>query len=114
MNSNEEFKTKFIYDVSRTLNLNFDEQKKITDILSVILVDYEINKKVTDLAVSDITEKIVMFLQAKKIEGMSANTIENYFYTLRKLSIYFNFFLFQVIYYFTRPIITYNSMLVNR
>ena len=90
MNSNEEFKTKFIYDVSSTLNLNFDEQKKITDILSVILVDYEINKKVTDLAVSDITEKIVMFLQAKKIEGMSANTIENYFYTLRKLSIYFN------------------------
>ena len=56
MNSNEEFKTKFIYDVSSTLNLNFDEQKKITDILSVILVDYEINKKVTDLAVSDITE----------------------------------------------------------
>ena len=52
MNSNEEFKTKFIYDVSSTLNLNFDEQKKITDILSVILVDYEINKKVTELAVS--------------------------------------------------------------
>ena len=44
MDSNEEFKTKFIYEVSSNLNLNFDEQKRVTDILSSILVDYEINK----------------------------------------------------------------------
>ena len=90
MNSNEEFKIKLIYEISSNLNLNFYDQQRITDTLTIILVDYEVNKRVTDLVVSDITEKIVMFLQAKKIEGMSPNTIQNYFYTLRKLSTYFN------------------------
>ena len=90
MNSNEEFKIKLIYEISSNLNLNFYDQQRITDTLTTILVDYEVNKRVTDLVVSDITEKIVMFLQAKKIEGMSPNTIQNYFYTLRKLSTYFN------------------------
>ena len=81
MNSNEEFKIKLIYEISSNLNLNFYDQQRITDTLTTILVDYEVNKRVTDLVVSDITEKIVMFLQAKKIEGMSPNTIQNYFYT---------------------------------
>lgn len=86
MNYNEEIKRKFIFKLSEELNLNYYNQVKVDEIITNILMEYKVDKVCTELTVSDIPEKITMYLQAKRLEGINENTLQNYFYLLRKLS----------------------------
>ena len=46
-------------------------------ILVELLQDYTVIKNETSLTISDIPEKITMYLQAKKLEGLSDLTLQN-------------------------------------
>ncbi|WP_343337256.1 Tyrosine recombinase XerC [Terrisporobacter petrolearius] len=82
----KELITRITIAIGTELNLNYTNQNKVMEILQNTLVDYTINKKETMITKSDITDKIVLYLQAKKIEGVADTTIQNYFYLLRKFS----------------------------
>ena len=86
MNYNEEFKRNILIKLAENININFENQQIIERILVELLQDYTVVKNETSLTISDIPEKITMYLQAKKLEGIAASTLQNYFYFLRKLS----------------------------
>ena len=86
MNHNEEFKRTLMIKMIDSININYANQQIIERILVELLQDYTIIKNETSLTVSDIPEKITMYLQAKKLEGLSDLTLQNYFYFLRRLS----------------------------
>ena len=86
MNYNEEFKRNILIKLAENININFKNQQMVERILVELLQDYTVIKNETSLTISDIPEKITMYLQAKKLEGIAASTLQNYFYFLRKLS----------------------------
>ena len=86
MNYNEEFKRNILIKIAENININFENQQTVERILVELLQDYTVIKNETSLTISDIPEKITMYLQAKKLEGIAASTLQNYFYFLRKLS----------------------------
>ena len=86
MNYNEEFKRNILIKLAENININFENQQTVERILVELLQDYTVVKNETSLTISDIPEKITMYLQAKKLEGIAASTLQNYFYFLRKLS----------------------------
>ena len=90
MNHNEEFKRNLLIKMTDQININYEKQQIIENILIELLQDYTVNKIETALTVSDIAEKITMYLQAKKLEGVAEGTLQNYFYLLRKLAEYSN------------------------
>ena len=86
MNHNEEFKRTLMIKMIDSININYANQQIIERILVELLQDYTLIKNETSLTISDIPEKITMYLQAKKLEGLSDLTLQNYFYFLRRLS----------------------------
>lgn len=88
MNHNEEFKRTLMIKMIDNITINYANQQIIEKVLVELLQDYTIIKNETSLTVSDIPEKITMYLQAKRLEGIANSTLQNYFYFLRKLSAY--------------------------
>ena len=86
MNYNEELKRNILIKLAENININFENQQTVERILVELLQDYTVVKNETSLTISDIPEKITMYLQAKKLEGLSDLTLQNYFYFLRRLS----------------------------
>lgn len=86
MNNNEEFKRSLIIKLIEDLNIDYSQQIKVEELITNLLQEYTINRISTELTISDIPEKITMYLQAKRLEGVNENTLQNYFYLLRKLS----------------------------
>lgn len=86
MNNNEEFKRNLLIKLIDEIEINFKQQQIAEKVLVELLQDYTVTKIETALAISDIPEKITMYLQAKRLEGASELTIQNYFYLLRKLA----------------------------
>lgn len=86
MNHNEEFKRSLLIKLIDNVEINFKQQQIIEGILVELLQDYTVSKIETALTVSDIPEKVTMYLQAKRLEGLSDLTLKNYFYLLRKLA----------------------------
>lgn len=86
MNNNEEFKRTLMIKMLESMNINYANQQIIERMLVELLQDYTVTKNVTSLTISDIPEKITMYLQAKKLEGIAESTLQNYFYFLRKLA----------------------------
>lgn len=86
MNHNEEFKRNLLIKVTDQININYEKQQIIENILIELLQDYTVNKIETALTVSDIPDKVTMYLQAKRLEGIAEGTLQNYFYLLRKLA----------------------------
>ena len=86
MNYNEELKRNILIRLADNININFENQQIIERILVELLQDYTVVKNETSLTISDIPQKITMYLQAKKLEGLSDLTLQNYFYFLRRLS----------------------------
>ena len=80
MNYNEEFKRNILIKIAENININFENQQTVERILVELLQDYTVIKNETSLTISDIPEKITMYLQAKKLEGIAASTLQNYFY----------------------------------
>ena len=86
MNHNEEFKRNLLIKLIDNVEINFKQQQIIEGILVELLQDYTVSKIETALTVSDIPEKVTMYLQAKRLEGLSDLTLKNYFYLLRRLA----------------------------
>lgn len=88
MNCNEEFVIKALGKLTLEFNFDWKEQKKIGEILHLALYGYDILSQEKSLMVSDLQEKIMLYLQVKKLENYSEATLKNYFYTLRKFESY--------------------------
>lgn len=84
MNCNEEFIVKAIGKLTLEFGFDWQDQRKINEILHLALYGYDVMTTETSLIGSDIEEKIMLYLQVKKLEHYSKATLQNYFYTLRK------------------------------
>ena len=83
-NCNEEFVVKLIGKLTLEFNFDWQQQRKISEIIHLSLYGYNVFPTETALVGSDIEEKIMLYLQVKKLEHYSKATLQNYFYTLRK------------------------------
>lgn len=54
------------------------DQLKLRDIIGMVLNNYNITSKETSLIVSDIEEKIHLYIAVKKLDNLSAKTLYNY------------------------------------
>ncbi|NFO88537.1 integrase [Clostridium botulinum] len=88
MNCNEEFIVKAIGKLTLEFNYNWQEQSKIRELLHLSLYNYEVVSVEKSLISSDLKEKIILYLQIKKLENYSIATLNNYMYTLRHFSDY--------------------------
>lgn len=86
MNCNEEFVIKALGKLTLEFNYNWDEQKKVRELLHISLYNYEVISAEKSLVTSDLKEKILLYLQVKKLENYSEDTLKNYTYTLRNFS----------------------------
>ncbi len=87
-NCNEELAIKIIGKLTLEmpeLEVNLPKQLEIKRYVEEIIYNYEVTSKETALVTSDLDGKINYFLATKKLEGLSAATLKNYTYTLRKL-----------------------------
>lgn len=92
-NCNEEVTVKLIGRLTielPELEVNLPKQLQIKRLVEEVLYGYEVTSKETALVTSDLDGKINYFLATKKLEGLSAATLKNYTYTLRKLEKFFN------------------------
>ena len=92
-NCNEELAIKIIGKLTLEmpeLEVNLPKQLEIKRYVEEIIYNYEVTSKETALVTSDLDSKINYFLATKKLEGLSAATLKNYTYTLRKLEKFFN------------------------
>lgn len=90
MNCNEEFVVKSIGKLSLEFNFDWQQQRKIRDILYSALCGYEIISLKTSLVKSDMEEKIMYYLQSKKLEGYSEKTLRSYYGILMKFADFVN------------------------
>lgn len=88
-NTNEEFIVKFTSNLTNALRLNLEQQKIVMDTLYFSLQDFEINT-VESYKSNDLEEKILLYLQTKRIEGIKEGTIQNNYYFLREFSQFIN------------------------
>ena len=92
-NCNEEVTVKLIGKLTLEfpeLEVNLPRQLEIKRLVEEVLYGYEVTTKETALVTSDLEDRINYFLATKKLEGLSAATLKNYNYNLRKLCKFFN------------------------
>ncbi len=90
MNYNEEFVVNTIGKLTLEFNFDWQQQRKVRDILYQSLYNYEVLSLEKALVKGDVEEKIVLYLKVKKLAGLSDSTLKNYYYTLIKLSHFIN------------------------
>lgn len=84
MNYAEEVTVKLVNSIH---NMYSDlDLQELRNQITKVLYDYEIRKVERSLVVSDLEEKVFIYLQALKVEGKSYETIKNYYYTLKAFS----------------------------
>ena len=73
-------KSEAIIKIIGKLSMEFPDmdQLKARDIIEEVLYEYDVAQPSTALVVSDVDEKIVWYLQTKKMEGLSDKTLHNY------------------------------------
>lgn len=54
------------------------DQLQARDIIEEVLYNYEVVQPETSLVVSDIDDKVMLYLQTKRLEGLSDKTLHNY------------------------------------
>ena len=84
MDCNEEFIVKALGKLTLEFEFDWEQQRKIREILYLSLYNYNVLSLETGLMASDLREKIMLYLQVKKLEHYSEDTLKNYFYTLGK------------------------------
>lgn len=92
-NCNEEVTIKLIGKLTmefKELEVDLPRQLKVKRLVEEVLYGYEVTTKETALVTSDLEDKVNYFLATKKLEGLSAATLKNYNYNLRKLCNFFN------------------------
>lgn len=81
------------------LQVDLQRQLEVKKTIDEALYKYEVTSKETALVTSDIEQKARLYIQCKKIEGLSPKTIYNYSLELNKFSQFLH-----------KPISTINSM----
>lgn len=84
MNCNEEFIVKALGKLTLEFDFDWQQQSKIREILHLSLYNYNVLTLETGLVASDLQEKIMLYIQIKKLEHYSDATLKNYFYVLSK------------------------------
>lgn len=87
MNCNEEFVVKALGKLTLEFNYDWDEQKKIRELLHLSLYNYEVMSSEKSLVTSDLKEKILLYLQVKKLENYSKATLNKRVVLFIKLQI---------------------------
>lgn len=82
MNCNEEFVVRAIGKLTLELGLDWEQQRKIREILLISLKDYQVLSTEKALVAGDVKEKIALYIQVKKLENYSKETLKNYMYVL--------------------------------
>lgn len=90
MNCNEEFIIKTIGKLTLEFNYDWEQQRKVRDCLYYSLYNYEIVSLEKALVKGDMQEKIILYLNVKKLAGYGMANLKNYRYILDKLSIFLN------------------------
>lgn len=90
LNCNEEFVVNALGKLTLEFNYDWQEQIKIRELLHLALYNYDVMSVEKSLISSDLKEKILLYLQVKKLENYSQATLTNYMYTLRNFSDFIN------------------------
>lgn len=90
MNNNEEVIIKAIGKLTLELDLDWDQQKKVKNVLEDILYGYNVQTLEKSLVKSDMGEKIFYYLKVKELEGCSKKTLRNAMCYLLKFSEWIN------------------------
>jgi len=77
-------KNEVVIKIIGKLTLEFPnlDQLKVRDILEEVLYKYDVTTQETALTVSDIEEKLQIYLVCKKLDGLAKKTLKNYEYNL--------------------------------
>ena len=86
MDLNERFIINTLGKITVELQLDFNTQTKIRNILEESLYNKTITENSTELVANDMNDKIAYYLQVRKLDGLSEKTLKNYYYTLNSLS----------------------------
>ena len=68
MNCNEEFVVRAIGKLTLEFNFDWKDQRKISEILHLALYGYDVLSQEKGLVGSDVKEKIMLYLQVKKLD----------------------------------------------
>ncbi len=90
MNCNEEFVVRALGKLTLEFNYDWQQQIKIREILHLALYNYDVLSAEKSLISSDLKEKIVLYLEVRKLEHYSEATLKNYMYTLRHFMTFIN------------------------
>jgi integrase/recombinase XerD len=90
MNCNEEFVVKALGKLTLEFNFDWQQQRKISEILHLCLYNYDVLSQETGLVASDLKEKIRFYLEVRKLENYSNATLKNYLYTLGHFALFIN------------------------
>lgn len=86
MNCNEEFVVRALGKLTLEFDFDWEQQIKIREVLHLSLRNFEVLSEEKGLMVSDLKEKIFLYLQVRKLEHYSEQTLKNYFYILNNFS----------------------------
>lgn len=81
-NCNDEVINKILGKTSLNIEhfqANWQDQKKLREVLEEVLYNYEVQTKETSLITTDIDEKLQMFIACKRLDGISKRTLKNYY-----------------------------------
>ena len=90
MNCNEEFVVRALGKLTLEFNYDWQQQNKIRELLHLALYNYDVLSSEKSLTCSDLKEKIVLYLEVRKLEHYSGATLKNYMYTLRHFMTFIN------------------------
>ncbi|MDU4939629.1 MAG: tyrosine-type recombinase/integrase [Clostridium sp.] len=92
-NCNEELSVKIVGKLSLLLpqlQVDLQKQLEIKREIDEIIYNYDVISKSKEITISDIREKINLYIACKKLEGKSKVTLRGYMYFLNKLDLFFN------------------------
>ena len=81
----EEMSIKILTIATQRFNL---DQVEFQLILDNIISEYKVDKECTALVVSDVLEKLEIYIANKKLDGISLSTLQNYYREISKFSKY--------------------------
>ena len=90
MNNNSEVIVKMIGLLTLEFNYNWEQQRKVRDILETCLYGFDVLTVEKGLVKTNIDEKIFLYYKVKELEGYSSETLKNYMNVLGKFSIWLN------------------------
>lgn len=86
--SNEKFITKCVCEIGKNLELSIEQQQRVLDTIYKCTLNYNVYE--IEEEKSSFSEIMNLYLQTKRIDGLSRDTLKNKYYLLRELDEYTN------------------------